>query len=81
MDRKRESCIYHRCEDGCKWCELGKTCSNKMQYCSSYVKRLSEDEAKRVGDLMQVWDFLYKQGQWKLCDIISHEVGVIKETL
>jgi hypothetical protein len=52
-----------------------------MQYCSSYVKRLSEDEAKRVEDLMQVWDFLYKQGQWKLCDIISHEVGVIKETL
>lgn len=82
MERKREYCIYHRCEDGCRWCELGKTCSDNMiQSCDSYAKRLTIEESQRVADLQQVWDYLYKKRVYTLCDYISREIGVIKGTM
>ena len=82
MERKRENCIYHRCEDGCKWCELGKTCSDNMfQSCASYAKRLTIEESQRVVDLQQVWDYLYKKRVYSLCDYISREIGLIKGTI
>lgn len=82
MDRKREYCIYYRCDDGCRWCELGKTCSSNMfQCCSSYVKRLSDEESQRVVNLQQVWEYLYKNKAYSLCDYISREIGVIKGTI
>lgn len=82
MDRKREDCIYYRCEDGCKWCELGRTCSkNMIQSCASYVKRLTIEESQRVADLMKVWQHLYDTRAYHLCDYISKEIGVIKGTM
>lgn len=42
-------------------------------------KELTTAEARRVSELMQVWDYLYKNKQWQLCDIISYEIGYIKE--
>ena len=79
MERKRENCIYHRCEDGCKWCELGKTCADNMfPYCSSYAKRLTTEESQRVIELQQVWEYLYKNRVYSLCDCISKEIGIIK---
>lgn len=41
-------------------------------------KELTPTEVKRVKDLMQVWDHLYKNKEWGLCDIISYEIGYIK---
>lgn len=82
MKRNRENCVYFRQEDGCKWCELGKTCSSNMvNVCSGYCKRLTDEEVTRVSNLQKVWDHLYRKREYELCDIISHEVGVIKETL
>ena len=44
-------------------------------------KVLTPTEVKRVKDLMQVWDHLYKSQEWSLCDIISYEIGYIKGTI
>lgn len=82
MTRRREDCVYFRNEDGCKWCELGKTCSPSMiNACSGYCKRLDEIEAQRVTELLRVWQYLYDSKAYEYCDIISREIGEIKGTV
>lgn len=44
-------------------------------------KRLSLTEIQRVTNLQSVWDYLYKAKQYRYCDAISLEIGVIKGTL
>lgn len=79
MSRKREDCVYFRIEDGCKWCDLGYTCSsNLIGSCSKFQKRLTASEYERVSDLNQVWDYLFKHEQCELCDVVSKEIGIIK---
>lgn len=79
MKRDRNLCIHHRNDDGCSWCELGKTCADCMvAVCSSYEKRITKEEAERVTDLMKVWDYLYNNKVYDLCDFVSKEIGIIK---
>ena len=44
-------------------------------------KELSAVEAIRVQHLMEVWEYLYGQKLYRMCDYISHEVGLIKGTI
>ena len=44
-------------------------------------KELSAVEALRVAHLQAVWEYLYGQKMYRLCDYISHEVGLIKGTI
>ena len=75
MKSERGTCIHYRQEDGCKWCEEGcSSCNN----CEKYVKRLSGVEVQRVADLMKVWQYLYDNRVYDLCDIVSKEIGIIK---
>ena len=48
---------------------------------ASYGKKLSLAEVQRVSNLQSVWEYLYKKKQYKYCDTISLEIGVIKGTL
>ena len=41
-------------------------------------KVLTPTEVERVSDLMKVWDYLYKNKVYELCDTISLEIGYIK---
>lgn len=45
------------------------------------MKELSKEEVKRVEDLQKVWEYLYANKAYALCDIISHEIGTIKGTI
>ena len=73
--KKCENCANWRTEDGCRWCDKGIL---PHDGCKAYAKRLSADEVKRVTDLMQVWEYLYKVKEYELCDTISNEIAVIK---
>lgn len=42
-------------------------------------KVLNISEVKRVCDLNQVWQYLYWMQQYALCDVISKEIGIIKD--
>ena len=44
-------------------------------------KVLTQSELHRVEDLMAVWDYLYKNKVYGLCDIVSREIGLIKGTI
>lgn len=35
-------------------------------------------EVQRVADLMKVWQYLYDNRVYDLCDIVSKEIGIIK---
>lgn len=80
MEKNCKNCVNYRNDDGCRWCELGHTCSSKIN-CSAWAKRLTSEEVQRVTDLMQVWQHLYDTKAYHLCDIISREIGVIKCTI
>lgn len=41
-------------------------------------KVLTNSEIKRVSDLQQVWEYLYQNGIYFMCDTISKEIGIIK---
>lgn len=45
------------------------------------MKNLSAVEALRVKHLQAIWEYLYGQKHYRLCDYISHEVGLIKGTI
>ncbi len=45
------------------------------------MKELSNEEIKRVEDLQKVWEYLYANKVYELCDIISYEIGTIKGTI
>ena len=36
------------------------------------------DEQRKV-DLNKVWDYLYKKGEYTLCNYVSYEIGVIND--
>lgn len=38
-------------------------------------------EVQRVADLMKVWQYLYDNRVYDLCDIVSREIGLIKGTI
>lgn len=78
MIKKCESCVNWRTDDGCRWCEKGIL---PHDGCKAYGKRLSLTEVQRVTNLQGVWEYLYKTKQYKYCDVISLEIGVIKGTL
>ena len=44
-------------------------------------EKLSAVEALRVAHLQAVWEYLYGQKMYRLCDYVSHEVGLIKGTI
>ena len=44
-------------------------------------KVMTETEVRRVEDLMKVWEYLYNNKAYDLCDYISKEIGVIKGTM
>lgn len=80
MNTKCFDCIHFRCNDGCRWCEESHNMSACVN-CGHFVKRLSAVEVQRVTNLQSVWDYLYRNKQYKYCDAISVEVGIIKGTL
>ena len=41
-------------------------------------KVLTKEELQRVIELQQVWEYLYKNRVYSLCDYISKEIGIIK---
>lgn len=41
--------------------------------------RLTESEKQRIEDLNKIWDVLYEREEYQLCDLISKEIGIIKE--
>ena len=47
----------------------------------NYEKKLTLSEVQRVTNLNGLWDYLYKKKQYKYCDVVSLEIGVIKGTL
>jgi hypothetical protein len=44
-------------------------------------KELSAVEVLRVAHLQAVWEYLYGQKIYRLCDYISQEIGIIKGTI
>ena len=44
-------------------------------------EKLSAVEAIRIQHLMAVWEYLYGQKMYSLCDYVSHEIGLIKCTI
>ena len=44
-------------------------------------KGLSAVEVLSVAHLQAVWEYLYGQKMYRLCDYVSHEVGLIKGTI
>ena len=77
MNAKCFECIHFRCDDGCRWCEEHHNMSSCVK-CGHYEKKLTPTEVERVSDLMKVWDYLYKNKVYELCDTISLEIGYIK---
>ena len=45
------------------------------------MKELSAVEVLRVAHLQAVWEYLYGEKEYRLCDYISHEIGAIKGTI
>ena len=78
MIEKCKSCCNYRHEDGCRWCDKGILPTDG---CKAYAKRLSAVEVERVKHLQCVWEYLYGQRVYHLCDYISWEIGLIKGTM
>ena len=75
---KCKNCANYRIEDGCRWCDKGIL---PHEGCKAYGKKLTSTEIERVTELQKIWDYLYKNKVYGLCDIVSREIGLIKGTI
>ena len=76
--KKCLTCCNYRQEDGCRWCDKGIL---PHKGCKAYAKKLTKDEVERVTELQKIWEYLYSNKVYGLCDTISKEIGIIKGTI